>query len=517
MVRWYLMLLLVVGVAGRSRASELTPKQVTVLERIAREKFAPRWDLLGTNELGELRLKVEAYEAELRKSHLVGGLVVSLRYADTNRTQVISYEALEESAAWSGFYLANESMRYVVERKPATLEVVRQVLDGIERLIQSSGRPGYLPRFAGPAGDVAYQAVYSRYGGADPQRPGFGRLAFPGTNGLVWLAGPSRESYSGLNLGLALTHHYVREVGIRQRVSNIVDRILRRIEQDGGVLNDGRGQLEFLTPQLHSALLRTGASVVGREWAARYEAVSQLFARQYLADSVGPVVPRFDDIRPFVFTTAELLTLNRLETNKMRKTMYQEGLSKLWRSGAPELNPWFAGAFISVDDLRQSDSKTAPFDSTAIAILQGVLRQYPAWPRWAASESLAVESAPALVEANGRLWSRASLPVFSRPVKAFQWTQSGREWSTNLVAEPVVHPGLDLLLPYWLARNAGIILPEDLPPLKRATARPAGGRPGTTNALGRLVGTNAAGSRAKAATAAPAEVRPEPPKPAEKP
>lgn len=475
------MLLLALGLTGRCLTAELTPKQTTVLERIAREKFAPRWDLLGTNELGELRRKVEKYQAELPKSHLVGGLVVSLRYADTNRTQVIAYEALEDSATWTGFFLATEAMRYVVERKTSTLESVRQVLDGIERLLLSSGRPGYLPRFAGPAGDAAFKAVYSQYGGADPQRPGFGRLAFPGTNGLVWLAGPSRDCYSGLNLGLAMTHYNIREVGIRQRVSNIVNRVLSRIEQDGGLLNDGQGNREFLPPRLHAALLRTGASADMRAWSAKYERVAELVTQHYLAENVGPVVPKYDDVRPFVFTTGDLLTLNRLETNKVRKAMYQEGLTKLWRSSVPELNPWLAAAFISVDDLRPTDSKSAPSDSTALSILQGVLRQYPSWPRWATMEPLPADLVLEPIAANGRIWSRASIPVFSRPVRAFQWVQSGRAFTTNATSEPVVHPGVDLLLPYWLARNVGVILPEDLAPLKRVTT----GRAGATNAFGR--------------------------------
>ncbi len=495
------MFLLTLGGAIGCSAGELTAKQSTVMNSIAQERFAPRWEMLGTNELGELRLKVERYETELRKNHLVGGLVVSLRYADTNRTRVVAYEGLEDSTAWTGFYLASLAMRFVVERRPATLDAVRQVLDGVERLIQSTGRPGYVPRFAGPARDEAYQAMYSQYGGADPKRPGFGRLAFPGTNGLVWLAGPSREIYSGLNLGLALTHQFIREPGIRSRVSNIVDRILTRIELDGGRLDDGQGPKEYLPAVLHAALLRTGASAVGRSWVTKYEKIAELVEAEHMADDIGATLPRYDSVRPVVFTTADDFALNRLETNRARKMMYQEKLSKIWRSSAPELNPWIAGAVISVDDLRQMDSKSAPVDSTAMTILQGVLFEYPAWPRWAASIPLPSDYPLQKVEANGQTWSKHPLPVYSRPVQAFQWVQSGRTLVTNPVAVPVVHPGVDLMLPYWLARNAGVILPEDLPPLKKAPlTRTTGPRFGATNAYGRVIGTNTPAGGAAPAT-----------------
>lgn len=486
------MFLMVWVAAVTGSAAELSPKQVSVLTSIAQERFAPRWEMLGTNELGEMRLKVERYEAELKKSHLVGGLVVSLRYADTNRTQVVAYEALEDSTAWTGFYLAGLAMRFVVERRPATLESVRQVLDGVERLIQASGRPGYLPRFAGPARDEAFKAFYSQYGGPDPKRPGFGRWAFPGTNGLVWLAGPSREAYSGLNLGLALTHQFIREPGIRMRVSNIVDRLLTRIELDGRRLDDGVTPPEFLPAELHAALLRTGSSAVGRNWAIIYEKVAELVTTEHMADDVGASLPRYGPIRPVIFATADAFAMNRLETNRARKMMYQEKLSKIWRSSAPELNPWIAGAVISVDDFRQLESKAAPVDSTAMTILQGVLFEYPNWPRWAVSQPMPADYRVQPVEANGQTWSKHALPVYSRPVQAFQWAQPGRELVTNSVAMPVVHSGVDLLLPYWLARNAGVILPEDLPPLKKAApTRTLGPRVGATNAYGRSIGTNA--------------------------
>lgn len=491
MVRGYLMLLLVLGAAWRCPAGELTPRQASTLESLANERFAPRWETLGTNELAELRLKVDRYESALRKDHLVGGLVVSLRYADAQRSRVVAYEALEDSVAWTGFHLGSQAIRYAVERRPATLEAVREVLGGIERLIQSTGRSGGVPRFAGPAGDPAYQAVYSRFGGPDPQRPGFGRLAFPGTNGLVWLAGPSRDAYSGLNLGLALTHKFIREPGIQARVSNIIDQVMTRIDQDGGRLDDGRAPAEFLPPILRAACLRTAASAVGRSWPAKYEKVAELLSAQDMVDEVGLALPRHDDVRPFVFATADLFALNRLETNRTRKLMYQEMLSKIWRSSIPELNPWIAGAAANVDDLRPMETKAALAETMERTILQGVLYAYPAWPRTAVPQAMPSGRPAAWIEANGHSWARHPLPVYARPVQPFQWVQAGRSLAAQAPDPTLVHPGVDLMLPYWLARNAGVILPEDLPPLRKAApTRATGSRVGTTNAFGRVIGTN---------------------------
>ncbi len=439
-------------------SAELNERQTQVLEGMARDRYSMRWERLSTNELKALRTKVELYQAELRKHHLVDGLVVSLRYADTNRTTVTRYEATDDSAAWTGFYLAGLATRYIVERRPALLEEVRQVLTGLERLIGASGRPGYLPRFAAPEQDPAFKAVYSTYGEADPRRPGYGRLAFPGTNGLVWLGGPSRENYAGVNLGLALTHRFVRESGIRQRVSNLVERLLTRLDADGWLLNDGQGNLEYLNPLLSVALLRTGASTSGRAWGGRYEQEAQQLTQLHRADAPRPLAPAFDDLRPAVFAAAELMSLSLLETNKTRRLLFLDQLTKLWHSAGPELNPWLAVAYVGAFD-------ESPNDSGAQATLQGVLAQYPPPPRWAWSRAQPTNLTDRLVEANGRLWSKNALPFPARPVSAFQWTQAGRTWISADQIEPVVHPGVDLIATYWLARNAGFIWPEDLPPL----------------------------------------------------
>ena len=441
-----------------SLRAELTDRQTQALEGMARDRYSTRWDLLSTNELAALRKKVELYQAELRTNHLVGGLVVSLRYTDTNRTQVTKYEATEDSGAWTGFYLAGLATRYAVERKPSILGEVREVLSGVERLLNASGRLGYLARFAAPERDPAYKATYATFGGADPQRPGFGRLAFPGTNGLVWLGGPSRDNYAGLNLGLALTHRFVRESGIRQRVSNVMDHLLTRLDTDGWRLNDGQGNVEYLDPLLSVALLRTGASTSGRSWGGRYEQQARLYANQHRTDSPRPLVPAFDDLRPALFAAADLMSLSLLETNKTRQLLYLDQLTKLWRSAGPELNPWLAVAYVGAFDL-------SPNDSSAQAILQGVLAQYPAPPRWAWSRAQPTNLVGGLVEANGRTWCKDALPFPRRPVSAFQWAQAGRTWMAEDLIEPVVHPGVDLITAYWLARNASFVWPEDLQPV----------------------------------------------------
>ena len=262
-------LALVALLAALPLRAELSERQLKALDGITRERFTARWTELGTNELADLRKRADAYMDELRDRHLVGGQVVSVRYTDTNRTAIDRYEALEDSAAWTGLALAMHAYRYAVTldnrdlvHDNPSLPAIRNLLDGVETLLRASGRPGYLPRFAGKAKDEPYAKYFATYGGADETRPGFGKLAFSsGTNapGMVWLGGPSRDQYAALNFGFVTVLQLVRrDVRIRQRVATNVTLMLDRIEDDGGRMDDGHGHVTFITPALHAALPERG-------------------------------------------------------------------------------------------------------------------------------------------------------------------------------------------------------------------------------------------------------------------
>jgi hypothetical protein len=189
---------------AHAEGSLLSEKQLVFLEGAARGRLSGRWIEAGTNELVALRLKAEAHLAEIQKRHLVGGLVVSTRWSDTNRAKATAYENLEESAGLTGHYLNGLAYWFSVELRPQALDRIRESLTGLETLLAVSGRPGYLPAFAAPASDPAFKAVYSGLGGPDPARPGWGRLAHPGSGSFsnhVWIGGASRENLFHMLIG----------------------------------------------------------------------------------------------------------------------------------------------------------------------------------------------------------------------------------------------------------------------------------------------------------------------------
>lgn len=462
----------------------LNDRQQAVLNGLARDRYSGRWTELTTNQLADMHRRADAYLTDLRRYHLPGGLVASAEFSDTNRTSVVRYHGIEDSAAWTGFALAAHSFRYAVTRDTQAFEDIRKSLAGVELLLQVSGRPGYLPRFVGPAKDEAYAKFYATWGGADPTRPGFGKLAFQGTgtnSHLVWLGGPSREQYSGVNFGLMWVYLLVqRETAIRARAAGAIELMLERLEQDDGRIDDGQGNRTFVTPLLETTLLRSGATVNATKYRLKFEAKAKDF---FDSTTFSPLI-RYADYAPNVFNFANLAILSKLEQNNAgRKLMFQERLNQMMRDAEPHLNPFFAGCYAGAFD-------RLPTGAALTVTLQGVLFEFPAPPRWAASRDHAPQMEERqLLTANDRKWSKLALPIAERPPAPFQWASSPFELSGG--AGPLVaHPGVDYLIAFWMGRDATIISSEDAPPPVAAASTRRSGRTAATNAPARATGTN---------------------------
>jgi hypothetical protein len=183
--------------------------------------------------------------------------------------------------------------------------------------------------------------------------------------------------------------------------------------------------------------------------------------------------PRYGDIRPAFFRLVNILSLNRNETNQSRRIAFQDRIAKMWQRTSSGLNPWPAVAFLSAFE-------RIPVDSTARAVIQGVLHEYPDPPRWSASRDLGGDLQVERIEADGRSHARYSQPLGKRPVFPFQWAESGT-WLEGGKDEPVMHPGVDLLLPYWIGRDVAVTPSEDsIAPLD-LKLRPQTGLGGKTN------------------------------------
>lgn len=455
---WLVVALLVPAMAwGQTNARiELTRQQRQVLQGLAKGRYSGRWSDLQPAQAEELMRRANAYLADLGRYHLVGGQVVSVRFADAERSQAVSYEALDDSATLTGFLIAAHAYRYAVTRSQKAIEDIRGLLDGVETLLNVSGRPGYLARFAARAGDPAYAKFYASWGGADPGRPGLGRLAYPGQGqhaDLVWLGGPSRDAVAALNYGLMTAHLQIREAALRARIAGAMGLILDRLEADQWRMDDGHGNVTFVPPLLRTTLLRSGATLTPLRHAKAYDEQAKLL----LSTPVGSVV-QYAEYRPNVFTAACLSILCRLEvTDPSRKLLFQDRLTQLWRDGDSHMNAFLATCYAT-------GFERAPNNSALGITLQGTLYDFPDPPRWAppvdhAGKPFVQDS----LKANGQTWSKFALPVGLRPAGPFLWMDS--PFALQGGVDPLVaHSGVDYLLAFWMARDTALVPDEFVPP-----------------------------------------------------
>jgi hypothetical protein len=449
----FLMLLCAVALlatpsSADSTESLLLPEQEQALRQIARGQTV-EWPEITREQAEALHVKAEKYLDYYKRYHLPHGLNADVWWTDYDRSKVYRLEGLGDSAAWTGHYLAALALRYNVTKDPGTRKDILAVLDKFDLLTVVSGREGYIARYAGPATDAGYQGYYSVYGrGEDPDRPGLGKRAYRGVEpytDLVWLGYSSRDTYDGVNFGLATTLAYVDDPEIRDRIKGIVERVADRLIADGWSIPDGKGHTTRATPWYKTAWMRTILTVNPEKYAqlkedydksckalSKSRRVSNKWYKEYFANNL-----RF--IRTFA--------LCALEDDPTRKQMLADTLAWMYGAVSDHLNAQFAAIYLGGTGDRDNFG--------ARAVLQGMLVDYPDPPKFFRAVDHRADPG---IEARDDAYTRYALLAREQIPDDFIWQRSPclRHGKQDL---PYELPGIDVFLPYWMGRVAGVIPP----------------------------------------------------------
>ncbi len=445
-LRMPLVCLALVFCATSNAETGLSAPQRDALRAIARR--APfDWPEITPAQADAIYQKAAAYQDLLERHHMPQGMAVDVWWNDYERSSIRRLSGLADSALWTGHYLAALACQYRATGESAVRGRIFDVLDAFDDLSRVSGRVGYMPRYAGLADDPAYHATYVQFYGADPKRPGFGRRAHRGEGKYadwVWLGGSSPDTYSGVVFGLAAAWAYVDDAEVRERVRLLAECIADRLLADGFRIMDGKGSAWRCGRTLRMAVRRLCLSVNPVKYAS-FEA-SYVRDCRWLPNSWFLLHGRWDfQYYANNLSYARVFSMYALEDAPERKALLRRTFDRMQRKTEPHLNAHFAALYLAATGCTNS--------LAARACVQGLLLDYPEPPKF--RHWVDHRGDPDHLYLHGRFARFALLPS-ERVPSDFLWQRSPCILYGNSDI-PFEYPGIDVFLPYWMGRMAGVI------------------------------------------------------------
>lgn len=425
---------------------QLTASQRAVLDDIARGGDGTDWTPLSAEQLDELRQKSDVFLDNYLALHQPDGLNVDIQWTDFNRTTLDRYDGLGDSATWSGHYLAAQALRYADTGDPRIIDEIHATLDKLDILSRVSGDDGFLARHAIPdavldAPGSPYADYYDSYNGTT-EDPRLGVNAFQGVGDLadyVWLGGTARDTYDGVNFGLATAYHHVDDPAVRAKIAVIVERIADFRVSTFSIFFDNFSV---------TTLLRTAATINPGKYQSDYNFASSLTGTGSNVDqNFGNYFSNnLDFIRMYVLTL--------LETDPGLQAKWNTKLTNLWSDAADHLNPHFAAIYLA----GTGDTN----DARAVAVLEGMLADFPESPRFNVRRINSTRTDMEFVTIDGQLYAKYAMPIDDRPGSDFMWQRHPFKLDGGSTSAEE-HPGIDVFLPYWMGRQIGAIAKPEAP------------------------------------------------------
>lgn len=178
---------------------------------------------INASQASQLFAAEERFYRTYYSYHQAWGQYANPHYTSrTDRSVVLSWDELGDSACWSGHQLAALAHRYNVTRESETLERINDSLGAFENLTQASGKPGFMVRFLGRADDTAYQNYYCHSNCSVQHGENWFHGATADYEQWVFLDSLSRDAYFGAALGLVSVLQKVGDAQTHERVAAIL-------------------------------------------------------------------------------------------------------------------------------------------------------------------------------------------------------------------------------------------------------------------------------------------------------
>ena len=447
---------------------------------------------------GQCARYAEAVAQSIRDRHMPFGGVVDPIYsvAQTVTPAAESYTRAGDSAIWTGHFLAAEAVRYGVTQDPRALDNVRAALTAIGDMVRAPGT-GVLARAvmdapteassvenekpvraaaavsdlsateptekptaekgtpaswaAGMANEEAHSGVHS----AKIPKCAWtaGEEVCSGERNVWWVGHSTRDQYAGVALGLALTLQNVPDAGVQKRAGEIVTRLVDFLETHAWTIHATNGDWVkkpswsirnfpeaywfIFTEYQVASLLQLAKKVNPDKYGKRYWWAYQLTKILPMKSALWAQTSGYQPKHYAAFNVAYaywyiLLGLEQ-DATKHRK------LEEVYQSLRPSIAQDQNAHFNMLD--RALHAADQGHDAETVSLLSSLLGK----TRW----NLTVDN-------TGHYDGKTAIPIAERINTDFLWQRHPGQLLSYGDGR-IESARIDFLLPYWLARQTGVI------------------------------------------------------------
>ncbi|HEV2687806.1 MAG TPA: hypothetical protein VGV35_04605, partial [Bryobacteraceae bacterium] len=396
-----------------------------------------------------------AISANIRARHMPFGTILDPFLTSPTTNDIMGYTRCGDSALWTGAYLAAEAFRHKVTQSPDALDNVKAAMAGLKGLVDVTGDNRLArcmvltssPYAAGIAGEESRNTIH------------------PGPT-WIWVDNTSRDEVVGAFFGMGVAFDLVDDPVVKAAIGDVATRLIGFVSHHQWSPNDDGNNTFVFRPEELQMLLQ-----VARHVNPSNNVSGPFFVPPVNAGALFDVGSNSSYFK-FNLDYMSFYNLIRLQDNGDNRAAY-----KIVR----DYTASHQNAFFNMVDRALNGPDTARDVETRRMLDQWLVRPRRDFPvdltntfrNCSAGESCIV------------------IPVPSRPTTDFIWQRDPFQLKGGGVGF-IESPGIDYILPYWMARFYGVIQPTMVQSAAAASANVA------PSSIASMFGTNLASVTAQA-------------------
>ena len=402
-----------------------------------------------------------AVEADIQKWHVPYGQLLSVFFDDTTygKGNVTGYSHIQDSAIWTGHYLAAESFRWAVTKDPAAQDNAARLISGIEDLLDAEK----------PGGGHLVRAVFPLTAPNAKAMAGYPDFFATTLHGQPYIANAhiSRDQYLGVMLGLGCAHDFLDDAASKQKAADLVARVVDYLVANDWVAMN-HDNVTPVAPFVQSTdkmvMFTALAAHVNPRFQRVRDEIAPLVSLEWLSEWMGLLDP-LDGYFGWNLGNGTRYHAMRLETDPARFMALERAHAIERRGIGHHENAWFQCVDAAVDpalapqlapemldELRRWVARSRRMFSTKLST-------DPSVPHAVYTAPFAVQrgaGGSASLVAVARLEATHPIAVERRCGSEFLWQEE--PFQLDLAADPhEQQPGEDLVLPYWMGRFYNLV------------------------------------------------------------